>query len=96
MTNSHSQSRPPTEKQLRYLRDLAARKGQTFATPRTSAEASREIERLKGAHNSAPGERRRELQAVRRDISDRWGAATRVRPEEIDGYGSSAHWRGND
>jgi hypothetical protein len=93
MTNSHSQSRPPTEKQLRYLRDLAARKGQTFATPRTSAEASSEIERLKGAGNSAPGERRRELRDLRRDITDRWRAATRVRREEIEGYGSSAHWK---
>ena len=38
----------PTPKQLRYLKRLAERTGGTFAYPQTKAEASREIERLKG------------------------------------------------
>ena len=33
-------SNPPTSKQLAYLRALAERTGQTFATPRTSQEAN--------------------------------------------------------
>jgi hypothetical protein len=36
----------PTKKQLDPLRKLASEKGQTFAEPATSAEASKEIERL--------------------------------------------------
>ena len=42
-------SKPPTAKQLAYLRALAERTGQTFATPRTSRDASAEIQRLKAA-----------------------------------------------
>jgi hypothetical protein len=38
---------PPTAKQLAFLRNLAARKGQSFAIPLTSGEASAEIERLR-------------------------------------------------
>ncbi len=37
----------PTRKQLRYLRTLAGRAGQTFVTPLTRADASDEIRRLK-------------------------------------------------
>ena len=37
----------PTPAQLRYLRGLAAATGTTFSPPRTSAQASREIARLK-------------------------------------------------
>ena len=41
--------KPPTPKQLAYLRALASRTGQTFTYPRTSAQASRQIQRLKNA-----------------------------------------------
>jgi len=37
----------PTTKQLSYLKDLALRRGITLAMPRTRAEASRQIERLR-------------------------------------------------
>jgi hypothetical protein len=37
----------PTTKQLRYLRDLANSRGQTFRYPQTRAEASAEIRRLR-------------------------------------------------
>jgi hypothetical protein len=40
-------SKPPTAKQLSYLRTLAARTGQSFIAPRTRSEASAEIRRLK-------------------------------------------------
>jgi hypothetical protein len=36
----------PTKKQLDLLRKLASEKGQTFAEPSTSMEASKEIKRL--------------------------------------------------
>lgn len=92
MTNSPSHTLKPTEKQLRYLRDLAVSRGQTFSTPRTRKQASEEIERLRAARPSSATECRFERAAVRRDIADRWGEATRVRPEEIEGYGSNARW----
>ena len=38
-------SKPPTSKQVAYLKALAERTGQTFATPRTSRDASVEIPR---------------------------------------------------
>jgi hypothetical protein len=79
----------PTGKQLRYLRVLAEQTGTTFATPRTRAQASREIERL-----------RRVLEKTGRHVSPRrpsgGGSAhgTAVRPEEVEGWGSTARWRG--
>jgi hypothetical protein len=41
----------PTAKQLRYLRDLANSRGQTFRYPETRAQASAEIRRLR-AHKA--------------------------------------------
>ena len=38
--------KPPSGKQLRYLRKLAEQTGRTFVTPYTSAAASAEIEQL--------------------------------------------------
>ena len=48
--------KPPTERQLTYLRSLAIRAGQTFATPRTAAAASIEIRRLRDALDAKRGE----------------------------------------
>jgi hypothetical protein len=84
----------PSPKQLRYLRDLALRTGQSFAYPRTAAEASREIDRLRGIRRTSTADRRRELRAVSREMAERRGDEARVRTEEeIEGYGSSARWR---
>lgn len=52
--------RPPSAKQMRYLRSLAAQRGESFAYPRTAVEASAEIERLKGRRRSSAAERRAE------------------------------------
>jgi hypothetical protein len=94
MTDSqpHTAS-PPTAKQLDYLRDLALGRGQSFAYPATSQEASREIKRLLRAKRTSPADRRRETRAVRDDMATRRGDAARVRPEELGGYGSNACWR---
>jgi hypothetical protein len=93
MTNSSPSPHKPTDKQLRYLRHLAASRGQTFSPPRTRSEASEEIERLRNARPTSRVERRLEIFASGRGIADRWGGSTAVRPDEIEGYGSTARWK---
>jgi len=46
MSSSTRMRRSPTPRQLRYLRVLAGQTGTTFTPPTSSAEASREIDRL--------------------------------------------------
>ena len=85
-------SKPPTAKQLAYLRALAVRTGQTFAVPRTGRDANNEIRRLK----SAPGESKVERRIEHAEIADAIAAGpqddARVTPSEVSGYGSSATW----
>jgi hypothetical protein len=50
----------PTARQLSYLKALAERAGQTFAYPRSAADASREIGRLKAARPSTRADRKLE------------------------------------
>jgi len=83
---------PPTAKQMRYLRGLAEVRGESFAYPRTVAEASAEIERLKGRRRETRAERRREQLTISRALAAA-GDAARVRDSEISGYGSQATWR---
>lgn len=89
-----SHTTKPTEKQLRYLRQLAERTGQTFTYPRTGRDASAEIKRLKAQTRSSRLERRLE----RREIADaiasgpERGAAIRE-ADTTTGYGSTAAWR---
>jgi hypothetical protein len=84
--------KPPTDKQLRYLRNLALQRGESFAYPATAAQASAEIERLKARKRGSYVERRIEREQVSREMAARGGAAA-VRDSEIVGYGSSAHWK---
>jgi hypothetical protein len=84
----------PTNKQLSYLRTLADRTGQTFAYPRTRAQASAEIRRLKAATSSTRSERAHE----RREIADAiargpHNAASVDLDRDVAGYGSTATWR---
>jgi hypothetical protein len=85
-------SKPPTAKQLAYLRALAERTGQTFATPRTRRDASAEIRKLK----STAAETRVERRIERDEIADAIAAGpqdgARVIASEVIGYGSSATW----
>jgi hypothetical protein len=86
----------PSPKQLRYLTSLAMQRGETFAYPKTGAEASAEIDRLLGRRRGSHVERRIEREQVSRDMAARGGDAA-VRDSEIVGYGSSARWAaGND
>ncbi len=91
MTNSqlHLKPRP---RQLRYLKDLALAVGESITYPKTRAEASAEINRLKARKRLSPGERRREDFEARCEAGERHGDAAAVRPEEISGYGSRATW----
>ena len=90
----HPQARKPTAKQLAYLRVLADRTGQTFAYPRTQAQASREIHRLKAVQPSSRQERAIERADLASENAAR--AANRDVPVDLDaetrGYGSTATW----
>jgi hypothetical protein len=82
---------PPTAKQLRLLRRLALERGESFATPKTRAQAGREIGRLKARRRSTRTERAVERRQVSRDLADS-GDAARVRGSEITGYGGNCQW----
>ena len=83
--------RPPTDKQLRYLRNLAMARGESFAYPSSVVEASAEIERLRQRRPSSYSERRIERLEVSRDMAARGDAAS-VLDSEIVGYGSDCRW----
>jgi hypothetical protein len=82
-------SKPPTGKQLAYLRTLAERAGQTFIVPGTRAEASAEIRRLKATRGS--GFTFAEM-AAEEAARVAHGDVAVVKPWEIDGRGSTATW----
>lgn len=82
----------PTAKQLRYLRDLAHLTATTFSPPKTKAQASREIDRLKSRPTSTGGERARERRQAAEDLRRGADDAVRHQPDETAGYGSSARW----
>jgi hypothetical protein len=84
-------SEQPTPRQLRYLRILADRTGTTFANPSTSAEASREIRRLKALPSLTRSERGHERQTLDAD-REHLQPSSAIQPEEVSGYGSHASW----
>ena len=85
-------SKPPTARQLKYLRTLATRAGQTFATPRDREHASAEIRRLKAI--TTTGFTFAELQAERaaRAANDDVPLTIAYQPHELQGHGSTATW----
>lgn len=95
-TSSQSQSSArglrPSPKQLRYLRNLALARGESFTYPATAAQASAEIDRLKRRKRGSHVDRRIERKQIRRALA-RSGDDAAVRGSEIVGYGSSARWR---
>ncbi len=93
MTNPQHHHKKPSAKQLRFLRSLAERCGESFAYPATTAEASAEIDRLKTRRRTSRADRRREVTEVRQAMASRGSDATAVRAAEIGGYGSGATWR---
>jgi hypothetical protein len=86
--------KPPTRKQLAYLRSLAKRAGQTFAYPNTRQQASLEIDRLETV--TGRGFSFAELEAerhAREANGDVPGYAPAFHEHEIAGYGSNSTWR---
>jgi hypothetical protein len=84
--------KPPTARQLAYLRVLAERTGQTFVAPTTSGEASREIRRLKAVPPSTRADRAVECErATDGYLPVTYGTAPR--DDEITGWGGRATWR---
>jgi Protein of unknown function (DUF3072) len=81
-------SKPPTDRQLRYLKALATRTGQTFTSSATSAQASREINRL--TNTSGNGFTFAEHQPAATTEGRLNGAG--CRDDEITGYGSNCRW----
>jgi hypothetical protein len=78
--------------QLAYLRSLADQTGQTFTYPKTSREASAEIDRLKNTPRQPQSERHVERDYNTDSTTVSAGAATRVHADETAGYGSQATW----
>jgi hypothetical protein len=95
-TTTDRSAKPPTPRQLHYLRSLAQQTATTFTPPRSRDDASDEIARLLNLTRSRRAERTREQRAVQRDLAERPDDATRIRPDEISGYGSSARWASTD
>ena len=87
----------PTIKQMRYLRDLADRLGQSFSYPATRHQASNEIARLKALSRGRDrgldrDSARRERLATSRDMAEQFGGDSRHTADEVTGYGASATW----
>jgi hypothetical protein len=85
--------KPPTARQLSYLRALANRTGQTFTYPKTSRQASHEIRRLRAARPTS----RIESDLERLDLAAEQAAREAncdvpVQRGEVEGYGSTATW----
>ncbi len=81
-----------TPRQLSYLKSLANRAGQTFTYPKTAAQASAEIKRLKNTRPSSRTERRVERKLIADQIQAGPNDAARVREDEIAGHGSNCRW----
>lgn len=87
-------SLPPTPRQHAYLKALAQRTGTTFITPRSRAQASREITRLKAITDTGFtfAELQAEEQARELHGDPPLQYATVVHADEISGYGSTCTW----
>ena len=83
--------KPPSAKQLNYLKSLAERTGQTFQWPSTSVAASREIRRLKNTRPSTGVERAVERFGDTQAIEAAQDASE-IHRFEIVGYGSNCTW----
>ncbi len=85
-------AKPPTVKQLRYLRFLAQTTGTTFTPPKTRGDARDMIDQMKGRRRTPRAETTRERREVSYDMATKRGDAAKVQARELAGYGSSATW----
>jgi hypothetical protein len=86
-------NRPASPEQIDLLRRLAFSRGFSFSPPSSSADASRQIDRLLATERSPVDELDRERQLIREDLAAGGGAVALIHDDEIGGYGSTAHWR---
>ena len=91
-TDHRKAPKQPTRRQLAYLKVLADRAGQTFTYPSSREQASLQINRLTHAEPSTRTERRVERTQIADAIATGPTDSTRVRDDELTGYGSSATW----
>lgn len=84
-------NKPPTAKQLAYLKALAERTASTFTYPHTSAAASPEINRLRRGTSLTAEERSIARRALDSD-RERLSYGTALHDDEIVGWGSTATW----
>jgi hypothetical protein len=85
--------KPPSARQLNYLKALANQTGQTFTYPGTSSHASREIRRLKAVGPSSRVERELERHDLAAEQAAREAnCGVPIHRSEVDGYGSTATW----
>ena len=88
--------KPPTPRQLSYLRALANQTGQTFTYPKTGRQASHEIRRLRAVQPSSEIE----LYLERFDLAAEQAARAANcdvpvdLASEVTGHGATATWRG--
>jgi hypothetical protein len=88
-TQAHSKPSKPT---MKYLRDLAAATGRSFAWPKTQREAGEQIEALKKFQRTSRDDRHRETRTIRDDLARGRGGDAAVRDDELSGYGSNCSW----
>jgi hypothetical protein len=93
MTNTKPYLSPPSPRLLRLLPRMAEERGVSFVPPTTQSQALSEFGRLKAIPREGQEQRDRDRIAVV-DAMRRSGGSSRVRPEEIAGFGSSARWTG--
>lgn len=84
--------KPPTAKQLRYLRHLAQSTGTTFTPPKTIGQARAMIDSMKRRRPTSRAEAAQERREIALDMATRRGDAAKVHDQELSGYGSSATW----
>ena len=85
--------KPPSAKQLAYLKALANRTGQTFTYPKTGRDASQEIQRLKTVRPSSRVERELErLDLAAEHAAREANCDVPVDLSEVEGYGSNCRW----
>jgi len=84
--------KPPTRRQISYLKALAERTGQTFQWPSSSAAASREIKRLKNTRPSTELDRAIERFGDTQAAIEAAQDAAAIHGFEVVGYGSNCTW----
>jgi len=95
MTNAKPYLSPPSPRLLDLLPTMAEERGVTFTPPTTQAQALSEFRRLKKIPRETRAQRSADEVAVA-DAMRRSGGSSRVRPEEIAGFGSSARWQNSE